>query len=99
MKKFGWAVNTAEKMAKSGFKRGLKTPEFKGIAVSVGISQLCRFTKGDFGTKRAVEAGITAGIATYLGLAVVNAVTVLVYNQDNIRGAYLADNDIEVYHE
>lgn len=96
MKKFGGAVRTAKIIGKSGYRRGTKAPEFIGMAFTVGISQFWRFTKGDCGWMKAVQAGVTSGVVSIIGFGLVNAAACLVYNRDNIRDAYEFDNEEEM---
>ena len=99
MKKLGGTIHTAKRLVKSGYRRGTKTPEFIGIAYSVGISQFWRFTKGDNGWKRAAETGLASGVATFVALGVVNAIACLVYNREDLHESYEYENMEDDYNE
>ena len=97
MKNFKSKLTRATTIGRSGYRRGVQTPEFIGMAWTVGFSQFARFTKGDRGLRRAVEAGVASSLATVVAFGLVNAVAVVVFNRDEFSDK--AFNDEAEYYE
>ena len=97
MKNFKSKLTRAIGIGKRGYKRGTKTPEFIVMSWTVGFSQFARYTKGDRGLRRAVEAGVASSLATVVAFGLVNAVAVVVFNRDEFSDK--AFNDEAEYYE